>query len=144
VCGGTVPTGEKFGNGFYLMPTIFAEVTTQMTIAQEEIFGPVLAVMKFTDENEAIRIANDTPFGLAACVWTTDETKAQRVARRLQCGTVWINTYGGFYNEAPFGGYKHSGFGRELGVEGLCEYTQLKHICSDRTPGGQPLVSGWF
>ncbi|HNV23630.1 MAG TPA: aldehyde dehydrogenase family protein, partial [Candidatus Omnitrophota bacterium] len=125
-------------------PTIFSDVTNSMRIAQEEIFGPVLCVMKFSTIEEAIKIANDSKFGLAACVWTKDDNKAQSVARQLQCGTVWINTYGGFYNEAPFGGYKRSGFGRELGVEGLLEYTQTKHICIDQTPGGKPLVSGWF
>jgi acyl-CoA reductase-like NAD-dependent aldehyde dehydrogenase len=77
-------------------------------------------------------------------VWTRDLQKANNIARQLVTGTVWINTYGGFYNEASFGGVKQSGFGRELGVEGLFEYMQSKHICTDQTPGGMPLVSGWF
>ncbi|HPN88658.1 MAG TPA: aldehyde dehydrogenase family protein [Candidatus Omnitrophota bacterium] len=144
ICGGKTPEGNQNKNGFYVEPTIFSDVTNSMRIAQEEIFGPVLCVMKFSTIEEAIKIANDSKFGLAACVWTKDDNKAQSVARQLQCGTVWINTYGGFYNEAPFGGYKRSGFGRELGVEGLLEYTQTKHICIDQTPGGKPLVSGWF
>ena len=100
--------------------------------------------MKFSSEDEAIEIANDSKYGLAACVWTKDQERADKVARKLQCGTVWVNTDGGFYNEAPFGGYKQSGFGRELGLEGLLEYTQCKHICVDATPGGKPLVSSWF
>ena len=115
-----------------------------MTIAREEVFGPVLAVIKFSDVDEAIKIANDSKYGLASCVWTKDSEKADLVSKKLQCGTVWVNTYGGFYNEASFGGYKQSGFGRELGPEGLLEYTQSKHICTDKTPGGRPLVASWF
>lgn len=139
-----MPEGDEYKGGFYFEPAIFADVDNSMTIAQEEIFGPVLSVIKFSSEEEAIKIANDSKYGLAASVWTKDEKKASSVARKLQCGTVWINTYGGFYNEAPFGGYKQSGFGRELGVEGLLEYTQCKHICIDKTPGGKPLVASWF
>ena len=131
-------------NGFYLEPTILENVTNNMKVAQEEIFGPVLVVMKFKDEQQAIAIANDSSYGLASCIWTKDLAKADRVARQLQAGTVWINTYGGFYNAASFGGYKQSGFGRELGVEGLLEYMQSKHICTDQTPGGKPLVANWF
>ena len=143
-CGGKIPQDEKLKNGFFLEPTILENVTNKMKVAQEEIFGPVLAVIKFKDEQQAISIANDSDFGLAACVWTKDLTKANRVAKQLQCGTVWINTYGGFYNAASFGGYKQSGFGRELGHEGLLEYMQSKNICTDQTPGGKPLVSNWF
>jgi len=144
-CGGKIPGGEDLpSGGYYFEPTIFTEVTPDMTIVREEIFGPVLTVMRFGTEEEALRIANDTEYGLAACLWTKDSKKARRVSEKLQCGTVWVNTYGGFYNEAPFGGYKMSGFGRELGKEGLKEYTQTKHICMDKTPGGRPLVSSWF
>jgi betaine-aldehyde dehydrogenase len=141
-CGGRVPAHLK--DGAYIEPTILSNVTPDMDIVKEEIFGPVLLVMKFSSEDDAIAQANNSDYGLAASVWTKDKAKAQRVAKKLQCGTVWINTYGGFYNEAPYGGYKKSGFGRELGEEGFLEYTQVKHICSDETPGGKPLVSSWF
>ncbi len=145
VCGGKVPEGEGINpNGFYFEPTIFADVKNPMTIAREEIFGPVLSVIKFSSEQEAVSIANDNEYGLAACIWSKDTDKAQRVADRLRCGTVWVNTYGGFYNEAPFGGCKRSGFGRELGRDGLLEYTQAKHICMDASLDGMALVSSWF
>ena len=143
-CGGKIPQGKELNGGFYLEPTIFEKVDNKMSIAQEEIFGPVLAVIKFSKTEEAVRIANDSKYGLAAGVWTKDLKKANDIARKLQCGTVWINTYGGFYNEVPFGGYKQSGFGRELGKEGLREFTQTKHICTDQTPGGAPLAASWF
>ncbi|MBI3602236.1 MAG: aldehyde dehydrogenase family protein [Candidatus Omnitrophica bacterium] len=142
-CGGKIPAGLN-PQGAYLEPTIFVNVRNNMTIAQEEIFGPVLCVIPFTSENEAVHIANDTQYGLAAMVWSKDLEKANRVAKRLRCGTVWINTYGAFFNEVPFGGYKQSGFGRELGKEGLLEYTQLKHIATDTTPSGRSLVTSWF
>ncbi len=143
-CGGKVPQDERLKKGFFLEPTILENVTNDMTVAREEIFGPVLSVIKFSNFDTCVEIANDSPYGLAACVWTKDLAKADRVARQLQAGTVWINTYGGFYNGASFGGYKQSGFGRELGTEGLLEYTQSKHVCLDQTPGGRPLVSAWF
>lgn len=143
-CGGKIPNGESYVDGFYIEPTVFSGVTNDMTIAQEEIFGPVLSVIKFSGVDEAIKIANDSPYGLASMIWTKDSNKADTVARKLESGIVWINTYGGFYNEASFGGYKQSGFGRELGAEGILEYTQSKHICTDQTPGGKSLVSTWF
>ncbi|OGW98554.1 MAG: hypothetical protein A2Z81_07045 [Omnitrophica WOR_2 bacterium GWA2_45_18] len=144
VCGGRIPQEEELRRGFYLEPTIFEGVHNGMSIAREEIFGPVLSVIRFSTVDEAVKIANDSEYGLAACVWTKDLNKAHDVSRRLRCGNVWINTYGGFYNEAPFGGCKQSGFGRELGLEGLLEYTHTKQICTDLTPGGKPLVSAWF
>ncbi len=144
VCGGEVPQGDDFEKGAFLEPTIFSDVDNSMTIAQEEIFGPVLSVIKFSNIDQVVKIANDSKYGLAAMVWTKDLEKAENVSKQLRCGTVWINTYGGFYPDAPFGGYKQSGFGRELGVEGLLEYTQAKHICRDTTPGGRSLASSWF
>ena len=142
-CGGKIPEGLN-PKGAYLEPTIFVNVKNNMTIAQEEIFGPVLCVIPFSSEEEAIQIANDSKYGLAASIWTKDLFKANVVGKRLRCGTVWINTYGVFLNEAPFGGYKQSGIGRELGKEGLFEYTQLKHVVTDQTPGGKSLVTSWF
>ncbi|MBF0491125.1 MAG: aldehyde dehydrogenase family protein, partial [Candidatus Omnitrophica bacterium] len=142
-CGGKIPQGMN-PKGAYLEPTVFVDVRNSMTIAQEEVFGPVLCVMSFTNKEEAIHIANDSKYGLASMIWTSDLTKANEVACRLRCGTVWINTYGAFPNETPFGGYKQSGFGRELGKEGLLEYTQVKHIAIDQTPGGKSLVTSWF
>jgi len=144
VCGGKIPEDPNLKKGFFLEPTIFENVNNQMTIAQEEIFGPVLSVIKFSTVEEAIKIANDSIFGLAAMIWTQDKQKADKVARNLKAGTVWINTYGGFYNEVPFGGYKQSGIGRELGKDGLLEYTELKTITLDQSPGGKSLVSTWF
>ncbi|MFA5039412.1 MAG: aldehyde dehydrogenase family protein [Candidatus Omnitrophota bacterium] len=142
VCGGNVPGGLK--RGYYVEPTIFSDVKNDARIAREEIFGPVLSVIKVRDAQEAVRVANDTVYGLAGMIWTRDIQKATDIARRLRCGTVWVNTFGGFYNEAPFGGYKQSGFGRELGREGLCEFTQVKHVNVDLTPGGKTLVASWF
>ncbi len=144
VCGGKIPTDPALAKGYYLEPTIFTHVRSEMTIAQEEIFGPVLSVLRFSQFEEAIELANDTEFGLAACVWTKDLEKAHQVAQRLRCGTIWVNTYGGFYHQAPYGGYKKSGYGRELGVDGLLEFTQTKHVCTDQTPGGKSLVTSWF
>ena len=143
VCGGRIPPALN-PKGAYLEPAIFTQVRNSMGVAQEEIFGPVLSVMPFTSVDEAVHIANDTSYGLAAMIWTKDLEKANRMARRLRCGTVWINTYGAFLNEVPFGGYKQSGFGRELGMAGFLEYTQLKHIATDQTPGGRSLVTSWF
>jgi len=144
MCGGNVVKVEGCENGFYVEPTIFADVENSMKIAQDEIFGPVLSVIKFKTVEEAILIANDSEFGLASCVWTKDKEKIDKVSRELKAGTVWVNTYGGFYDGASFGGYKQSGFGRELGLDGLLEFTQSKHVCVDETPGGKPLVASWF
>jgi aldehyde dehydrogenase (NAD+) len=119
------------GKGYFLQPTVFDNVTPEMTIAREEIFGPVLATIEFSDLDEAIARANDTPYGLAAAVWTRDIKKAHYVARRLQAGTVWINTYNVYDTAAPFGGYKQSGFGREMSVHALQHYTQVKSVWVD-------------
>ncbi|GGX26724.1 aldehyde dehydrogenase [Streptomyces malachitofuscus] len=122
--GGPEAPREK---GFYVSPTVFADVTPEMTIAQEEIFGPVLSVLRYDDEDDALRIANGTVYGLAGAVWAGDETEAVAFARRMDTGQVDIN--GGRFNPlAPFGGYKQSGVGRELGAHGLSEYLQTKSL----------------
>ncbi|MGB2716312.1 MAG: betaine-aldehyde dehydrogenase [Vicinamibacterales bacterium] len=119
------------GKGYFVQPTIFADVKPEMTIAREEIFGPVLAAIEFADLDEAIAKANDSPYGLAAGVWTRDIKKAHYVARKLQAGTVWVNTYNVYDTAAPFGGYKQSGFGREMSAHALDHYTQVKSVWVD-------------
>jgi aldehyde dehydrogenase (NAD+)/phenylacetaldehyde dehydrogenase len=119
------------GKGYFMQPTVFAGVTPAMTIAREEIFGPVLATIDFADVDEAIERANDSIYGLAAAVWTRDIKKAHYVASRLQAGTVWINTYNIYDTAAPFGGYKQSGFGREMSQHALQHYTQVKSVWVD-------------
>src|SRR4051795_4179653 len=119
------------GKGYFVQPTVFADVRPDMTIAREEIFGPVLASIEFADIDEAIARANDTPYGLAAGVWTRDIKKAHYIARKLQAGTVWINTYNVYDTAAPFGGYKASGFGREMSAHALEHYTQVKSVWVD-------------
>ncbi|HET7608773.1 MAG TPA: aldehyde dehydrogenase family protein [Gammaproteobacteria bacterium] len=130
-----VAGGERIdigtGKGYFYAPTVFDNVTPEMTIAREEIFGPVLATIEFADLDEAIARANDTQYGLAAAVWTRDVKKAHYVARRLQAGTVWINTYNVYDTAAPFGGYKASGFGREMSAHALEHYTQVKSVWVD-------------
>jgi acyl-CoA reductase-like NAD-dependent aldehyde dehydrogenase len=119
------------GRGYFWKPTIFDGVQNSMTIAREEIFGPVLSVIEFDDFDQAIAQANDTAYGLAAAVWTKDIKKAHRAARALQAGTVWINTFNLYDAASPYGGYKASGFGRESGLAGLDFYTQTKSVWVD-------------
>ena len=122
------------GKGYFVEATVFDAVTPDMTIAREEIFGPVLAAIEFGDVDEAIARANDSSYGLAAAVWTKDIKKAHYVARKLQAGTVWINTYNVYDTAAPFGGYKQSGFGREMSLHALEHYTQVKSVWVDLNP----------
>jgi aldehyde dehydrogenase (NAD+)/phenylacetaldehyde dehydrogenase len=119
------------GKGYFMQPTVFADVTPQMTIAREEIFGPVLAAIDFADVDEAIARANDSIYGLAAGIWTRDIKKAHYVASKLQAGTVWINTYNVYDTAAAFGGYKQSGVGREMSAHALEYYTQVKTVWVD-------------
>jgi len=140
LCGGNRLTDRGRGNGYFVEPTIFAVDRQDLRIVQEEIFGPVLVVQKFTSEQEAIRLANSTKYGLAGGVFTNDGAKAQRVIRKLRAGITWINTYHPTFNEAPWGGYKMSGIGRELGTYGYEAYTEVKQINVNLQV--QPI--GWF
>lgn len=138
--GGNRMTKEGYREGNFVEPTIFTDVTPDMRIVREEIFGPVLVVQRFTDEREAVRLANDSEYGLAGAVFSRDGAKAMRVIKQLRAGITWINTYHPTYNEAPWGGYKQSGIGRELGTFGYEAYTEVKQINVNLQPG--PL--GWF
>src|SRR5205823_4300782 len=121
--------GNRWGDrGYYIEPTVFTDVKDDAKIAQEEIFGPVMSIMKFDEVEEAIARGNRTPYGLAAAVWTRDGAKAHRIAAGLKAGTVWINCYDVFDTAAPFGGFKQSGIGRELGEYALRNYTEVKTV----------------
>jgi len=134
--GAQLKTGgkRKGDKGFFVEPTVFGAVNNTMRIAREEIFGPVAAVIPFKDEDDAVLQANDTQYGLAAAVWTRDVSRAHRVGRALKAGTVWVNTYMQVDPISPFGGYKQSGIGRELGVHSIDAYTQIKSIYVDLSP----------
>jgi len=126
--GGKRATGAGLGHGLFIEPTIFSEVDNAMTIAQEEVFGPVLSIIPFDTEEEAIAIANDTRYGLASGVWTTDLNRAMRVSQAISAGTVWVNTYRSIAVQAPFGGFRDSGYGRERGEVALDEFTSTKNV----------------
>ncbi len=128
VCGGGRAAYQGEERGYWVQPTIFDRVAPDQTIAREEIFGPVLATLTFRDEDEAVELANRTIYGLAAGIWTRDLKRAHRVARRIQAGTVWVNTYRAVSYMSPFGGYKRSGLGRENGQEAIREYMQTKSV----------------
>jgi acyl-CoA reductase-like NAD-dependent aldehyde dehydrogenase len=128
VLGGGPATRAECGKGWFVEPTVFADVSNKMRIAQEEVFGPVLSVIKFKDEDEALAIANDVRFGLGAGVWTSDIGRAFRMSQRIQAGTVWVNTYRAVSYMAPFGGFKDSGLGRENGIDAIRDYLQVKSV----------------
>jgi betaine-aldehyde dehydrogenase len=128
LCGGAAPGDVRLAQGAFYLPTILADIENNAAIAQEEIFGPVLCAMPFEDEDDLIAQANATVYGLAAGVWSGDFAHAYRVARRLEAGTVWINTYKQLSIATPFGGYKESGLGREKGISGVRLYQQTKGI----------------
>jgi len=144
LCGGKIPEDPSLKNGFFFEPAVITDARPEADIFQQEVFGPVACINKFFNEDEAVDLANDSSFGLAACIWTKDLGKAQNLAKRINSGTIWVNTYGMFYNQAPFGGFKQSGFGKELGEEGFLEYTRLKNILIDKTPDAKPLVNYWY
>ena len=131
VLGGGKPVDPSLGEGWFVEPTIFTGVSNRMRIAREEVFGPILSVIPFEDEDEALAIANDTPYGLAAGVWTTDIGRAIRMSERIEAGTVWVNCYRAVSFMAPFGGYKRSGIGRESGQEAIEAYLQTKSVWID-------------
>lgn len=128
IIGGRVADDPRLGSGWYIEPTVYAGVTNDMQIAREEIFGPVLCVIPFKEEPDAVRIANASDFGLAAGIWSRDIGRVHRVAGRLEAGRIVVNEYGGGFVQTPCGGYKHSGYGREQGIDALSHYTQLKSI----------------
>jgi betaine-aldehyde dehydrogenase len=140
VAGGRRPDDPELQAGYFYRPTVITDVTRDMRIVREEVFGPVLTIERFSTEAEAIELANDTTYGLAGAVWTSDASRAQRVASRLRHGTVWINDYNTYLPQAEWGGFKQSGIGRELGPSGLDEYREAKHIWQNTAPG----PSGWF
>src|SRR5690625_1463906 len=138
--GGGRPEDTELQNGFFYLPTVLTECSTELNVVQNEGFGPVITVEKFSTEEEAIRLANDSVYGLSGGVWSKDIAKAERVAAKMRMGTVWINDFNIFFAQAPWGGYKQSGIGHELGVQGLEEYTEIKHVYHNIDP--QP--SHWF
>lgn len=140
VTGGERYTEGECAKGYFVRPTIFDDCTSDMKIVREEIFGPVVTIQTFETEEEAIAMANDTDYGLAGAVFTSDITRAHRVIAEIRAGITWINCYNPTFNEAPWGGYKMSGLGRELGIHGLEEYQEVKQININLTPG----VVGWY
>ncbi|MDF7826376.1 aldehyde dehydrogenase family protein [Pontiellaceae bacterium B12227] len=140
LCGGERLTDGELGKGFFVAPTVFTDTTPDMRIVQEEIFGPVLAVQTFTDDADAVRLANDSIYGLAGGVFSENGTRAMNFIKKLRAGITWINCYHPTYSEAPWGGYKQSGIGRDLGTYGFDEYTEVKQININLEPG--PI--GWF
>jgi len=140
LCGGKRSDDPQLSKGFFFEPTLFSGCTSQMNIVREETFGPIITVEKFSSEEEAINLANDTVYGLSAGFWTEDIDRQKRVSKALRFGTVWINDYNIYFVEAPWGGYKESGIGRELGHGGLEEYLETKHVFQNN----KPTKLGWF
>jgi len=141
VLGGKQPADADLKDGWFVEPTIFADADNTMPIAREEVFGPVLAVIPFDDEEDAIAIANDSPYGLAAGVWTSDMARALRMSERIEAGTVWVNTYRAVSFMAPFGGVKRSGIGRESGQIAMQEFLDTKTVWVDMgSPVANPFV----
>ncbi len=144
VCGGRIPENAELKNGYFFEPTVLVDVNVHSHIFKEEVFGPVVLINKFSGSDEAAILANSVDFGLAACIWSKDSFVAQELAKKINAGTVWINTYGMFYNQLPYGGFKQSGFGKELGKDGFLEYTRLKNVILDQSSEGKPLVNYWY
>lgn len=140
LCGGKRPQGQALQQGFYFEPTLFVDCEASMRIVQEEVFGPIITMERFQSESEVLELANATDYGLSAGFWTQDMQRAHRMSHALRFGTVWINEFNVYFCQAPWGGYKTSGLGRELGKAGLEEYTEIKHIFQNHKP--EPLR--WF
>ncbi|USX56519.1 aldehyde dehydrogenase family protein [Lentzea sp. HUAS12] len=138
--GGRRPDEPELQNGFFFRPTVYADCTRDMKLVRDETFGPIITAERFETEDEAIRLGNDTEYGLAGGVWSQDLEKAQRVAKKLRHGTVWVNEFGPYLPQAEWGGFKRSGVGRELGTAGLLEYTEPKHVYQNLKPQAQ----NWF
>jgi acyl-CoA reductase-like NAD-dependent aldehyde dehydrogenase len=142
LAGGERPSDPELKDGNFLRPTVFADVDNSSPIAQEEIFGPIVVIIPFDSEEEGVRLANQTEYGLAAGIWTRDLNRAHRVAAQLQAGCLWVNQWGSYPSEAPFGGYKQSGTGHDLGIESLHEYMQVKNVHIDLAEQGQDWYGG--
>ena len=140
VLGGSRPADPGLQSGFFLEPTLFVDCDARMRIVREEVFGPVITVERFDTEAQAVARANDTAYGLSAGFWTRDEGRIERVSGALRFGTVWVNDFNVYFAQAPWGGYKQSGIGRELGRAGLDEYLEIKHLYRNDKPEGL----GWF
>ncbi len=138
--GGRRPDDPVLAQGFFYLPTVFADCTRDMTVVRDETFGPIVTAERFAGEADAIRLGNDTDYGLAGAVWTRDTERGERVARRLRHGTVWINDFGPYLPAAEWGGFKRSGVGRELGPSGLHEYCEAKHVYRNH----KPVEQHWF
>ncbi|MFA5287519.1 MAG: aldehyde dehydrogenase family protein [Candidatus Omnitrophota bacterium] len=145
LCGGNIPESPELKNGYFFEPTVISGVKANAHIFKEEVFGPVTLINKFSDAEEAVELVNNSDFALAACIWSKDLALAERLSKKINAGTIWINTYGMFYNQLPYGGFKQSGFGKELGKEGFLEYTRLKNTIIDQpATGSKPLVNYWY
>jgi betaine-aldehyde dehydrogenase len=131
MAGGAVLEGEHYDAGNFVSPAIFGGLAPDSSLVRDEIFGPVLTVQRFSDEAEAVTLANDTDYGLAAGLWTQNLDRAWRIGRAIRAGTIWVNTYHHFYDEVEVGGFKRSGIGRQQGLEGLYEFTETKHLNFD-------------
>jgi len=138
--GGRPPEDEALSKGFYYLPTLFTDCTAEMAVVRDEVFGPVITIERFSTEEEALRLANDTDYGLSAGFRTEDPERIERMSRGLRFGTVWVNDYNVYFAQAPWGGFKRSGIGRELGAAGLDEYREIKHVYQSHAPE----ALGWF
>lgn len=143
-CGGSIPKNSSLKNGFFFEPTVLIDLSSESEVFYKEVFGPVVVINKFDTIKEAVTLANKSDFALAASIWTKDGKKAQEISSQINAGTVWINTYGMFFNELPYGGFKQSGFGKELGKSGFLEFSRLKNILKDCSDDAKPLVNYWY